>query len=250
MAERTAMPPTGPPVGPSGGGTSGPARRLAGTVDDPPGSPPARRLRRPGWLNLRLVLGVLLVLGSVLLGARTLAAADSSVRVWAVTGDLAAGTTLTSADVSVARVRLFSDADRYLRTTTSPAGHTLNRDVGAGELLPRSALTTQPEGRLISLPVPVLHAPEGLRRGQRVDVFATSKPVGGTGPARTERVLAGVPIQAVRAPRGGLAGGSTEYAVIVRVTPADVEAVIRAIRTAEIDVAVVTGGEAAGSVPR
>ena len=35
----------------------------------PPGSAP-RRVRPPRWLDLRLVLGVLLVLGSVLAGAR------------------------------------------------------------------------------------------------------------------------------------------------------------------------------------
>ena len=35
----------------------------------PPGPTP-RRVRPPRWLDLRLVLGVLLVLGSVLLGAR------------------------------------------------------------------------------------------------------------------------------------------------------------------------------------
>src|SRR3712207_7134950 len=49
--------------------------------------PSPRRVRPPRWLDLRLVLGVLLVLGSVLLGARVVGAADATVPVWAVAGD-------------------------------------------------------------------------------------------------------------------------------------------------------------------
>jgi hypothetical protein len=207
---------------------------------DPLGSPPARRLRQPSWLDLRLVLGVLLVLVSVVLGTRIVAAADSSTRVWAVTGDLAGGTTLTSADVRVVRIRLFDNAGRYLATTTSPAGRMLARPLGEGELLPRAALTDQSSGRLLSLPVSSLHAPDFLRRGQRIDVYATTKGGGSTQPSRTERVLSGVPVQAVRAPHPGLTGG-TEYAVLIVVPPEDVARVVAALRTAEIDVTVVTG---------
>src|SRR3954449_3519595 len=68
--------------------------------------PVPRRVRPPRWLDLRLVLGVLLVLGSVLLGARVVGAADATVPVWAVTGDLAAGTHLVAADLRAVDVRL------------------------------------------------------------------------------------------------------------------------------------------------
>ena len=44
--------------------------------------PAPRRVRPPRWLDLRLVLGVLLVLASVLLGARIVSAADVTVPVW------------------------------------------------------------------------------------------------------------------------------------------------------------------------
>ena len=66
--------------------TAGPVGRRAA------GGPTPRRVRPPRWLDLRLVLGVLLVLGSVLLGARVVGAADATVPVWAAAGDLAAGT--------------------------------------------------------------------------------------------------------------------------------------------------------------
>lgn len=215
----------------------------------PIASPPARRLRTSGWLNLRLVLGVVLVLVSVLLGARVIGAADSSVLVWSMRQDIAAGTTLTADDLSPARVRLWSDADRYLRTGTSPIGRTLTRAIGAGELLPRAALTAGAPGRLVSLPVPSLHAPDSLRRGQLVDVFATAKSASAVASNGTVRVLAGAPVQSVLAPRGGLVGGGTDIAVMVSVPPDQVSAIVAALRTADIDVTIVTGGDPASRTP-
>ena len=53
--------------------------------------PRATRSRPPGWRNPRLLLGIVLVAGSVVLGARLLAAADDTVAVWAVSADLPDG---------------------------------------------------------------------------------------------------------------------------------------------------------------
>src|SRR3954471_7193921 len=111
----------------------------AGRTEAAPGPVP-RRVRPPRWLDLRLVLGVLLVLGSVLLGARVVFAADATVPVWAAAGDLAAGTVLTADDLVAVDVRLDDAADAYLATTATPGGRTLSRAVSAGELLPRSTL--------------------------------------------------------------------------------------------------------------
>jgi len=227
MAERTTHP-SGPAAGPL-------AVTAAGA------SPPARRIRQTSWLDLRVIVGIVLVLVSVVLGARVVSAADASVQVWAVSRDLAAGTTLAGDDLRPVRVRLLSDADRYVRATAALTGRTLTRPVGAGELLPRAALTSAPAGRVISLPVPLLHAPDSLRRGQLIDVFATTKSTTGNATSTTERVLAGVPVQAVRLPRSGLSGSGAEYAVLIRVPVESVKRVVAAIRTAEIDIVVVTG---------
>src|SRR3569833_1239839 len=67
------------------------AAPAAGRTDAPPGGPAPRRVRPPRWLDLRLVLGVLLVLGSVLVGARVVGAAVVSVSVLAVSGFLVVG---------------------------------------------------------------------------------------------------------------------------------------------------------------
>src|SRR5215217_795400 len=59
-------------------------RRGSVTVTDLP-SPKASRLPRARWLDTRLLLGVLLVLLAVVLGAKVLADVDERVEVWSVT---------------------------------------------------------------------------------------------------------------------------------------------------------------------
>lgn len=204
-----------------------------------PPSPPARRAKAPSWLDLRLALGVLLVLVSVVLGARVVSAADHSVQIWGMRSSLAAGTTLTSDDVRPVKVRLYGDADRYLQAAQQPVGHTLNRAVSSGELLPAGALGATPSGQLVSLPVSALHAPSSLAHGQRVDVFATDSRSGGA-PGQTVRVLSGVTVQSVLRPGGGIGGGN-QLAVLVRVHPADVATVLAAANGASLDVTVVLG---------
>jgi hypothetical protein len=210
-------------------------------------------------LDLRLVLGVLLVLVCVLVGARAMAAADSSVRVWAIKSDLAAGTVLGRDDLRPVRVRLFDNAARYLATSRSPAGQTLTRDLGADELLPRDAVTAKPCGSLVSVPVAAQHVPGTIVKGQRIDVFATPKGAQG---GKTEQVLRAVPVQSAQRPKGGLVSATSEWSIIVRVPSGEASAVVRAVRTADIDVAVVTepvsgrddacggpGGPAPGGTP-
>lgn len=212
-----------------------------------PASPPADRQHLPSWLDLRLVLGVLLVLVSVLVGARVVASADRSVRVWAVRADLSAGTTLAAGDVGLVRVRLFADADRYLAAGRSPAGLTLTRDLSSGELLPRGAVTPQAVGSVLSVPVTLQHVPQSLRAGQRIDVYVTTK--AGTDLPRTELVLAGVPVQQVLRPSGGLLSSTAQVAVIVRVPPAQAPATVRAIRAGDVDITVVEGPVEGGPSP-
>ena len=67
--------------------------------------PRATRSRRPGWRNPRLLLGVVLVAGSVVLGARVLAAADDTVGVWAVSRSLPAGAAVEDGDLERRQVR-------------------------------------------------------------------------------------------------------------------------------------------------
>jgi hypothetical protein len=104
--------------------------------------------------------------------------------------------------------------------------------VGRDELLPREAIGAQSCGDRVSIPVAIQHVPGTVAAGQRIDVYATVK--GG----QTERVLHAVPVQAVQRSRSALSA-SSEWAVVVRVPPAAATAVVRAVRTAELDLIVV-----------
>ena len=104
---------------------------------------PAQRVRRPGWRDPRLWVGVVLVAGSVVAGSRLLAAADDTVQVWAASSDLGAGARLTEEDLVAARVRFADEstlAGYFTVDDELPADLELVHGVRAGELLPRAAV--------------------------------------------------------------------------------------------------------------
>jgi hypothetical protein len=188
-----------------GATTPGPAAHV-------PGSAP-RRVRPPRWLDLRLVLGVLLVLGSVLLGARVVAAADATVPVWSAAGDLAAGTVLTAGDLVAVDVRLDDVAG-----ATRPDGRTLARAVRSGELLPRTALEEPAELVQLALPVQAGYVPPGLDRGQVVDVYAVADPAAGAtgaGDVSVALVVAAAPVQAISGRTEGVLSTATTTVQVV-----------------------------------
>jgi hypothetical protein len=189
-------------------------------------------VRAPRWLDLRLVLGVLLVLGSVLLGARVVAAADATVPVWAVAADLAAGSELSAADLVAVDVRLDETADAYVSTRTRPEGWVLGRAVRAGELLPRSAVE-EPSGDVhLALPVQSGYVPPDLERGQLVDVYAVADPaVGAAAPdgEAVSLVVSHAPVQAISGrPEGVLSATTTTVQVVIAVPSADAPDVLAA----------------------
>ncbi len=137
--------------------------------------PPAVRSSSPGWRDPRLWIGIAIVAASVLVGARVLAAADDTVQVWAAAADVGAGEQLTGDDLVAQRVR-FADADdldRYFTVDDDlPDDLTVLRGLGAGELLPRSAIGDDDAADTvtISLAVPPQYVPSGVGPGSVVDV--------------------------------------------------------------------------------
>ena len=218
----------------------------------PPGPAP-RRVRPPRWLDLRLVLGLLLVLGSVLLGARVVGAADATVPVWAAQGDLAAGTVLTDEDLAVVDVRLDAAAASYLSATVRPQGRTLARAVGEGELLPRAAIEASTELVQVALPVQAGWVPPGLRRGQLVDVYAVADPAAGavgTADGSVNLVVGNAPVQAVSgAADGVLSTPTTAVQVVVSVPAEDAPGVFAAVGGRPLVVVVHEGAAEEDSPP-
>jgi hypothetical protein len=183
-------------------------------------APRATRSRRPGWRNPRLLLGLLLVAGSVVLGARLLAAADDTVAVWAVGRDLPAGAALDQVDLQREQIR-FPDtetADRYLAAGDElPADASLNRPISAGELLPRAAFAEKSGADLVEVPISVLSddLPATVTQGSVVDVWVAPK-VSAVGQPRVKAVpvLTDVVVVAVPHTNEGLAPQTTRQVIV------------------------------------
>lgn len=200
-----------PPVNPADTGPGG-----------VPASPAPRRTRRPRWLDLRLVLGVALVLGSVLLGAVVVSRAEASTAVWSVRHDLAAGAVLAAGDLEPVDVRLGDAADRYVGTDRAVVGSRLASDVGAGQLLPRAALGGNGTGQVtVSIPFATSDAP-AIERGDRITVWLS------TPTCASVVLLSGVGVQDVGAPGSGLSA-TDGLDVVVTVSPELADRVVSAL---------------------
>lgn len=142
-----------------------------------PVSPPANRLRRARWRDPRLWLGTLLVLTAVVVGAKVLAAADNTVPVWSLDHAASAGMAITQDDLRVTQVHFTGSGSEelyWLGGDALPSPAYLTRDVGPGELLARSALSTDSTTVPHQLPLAVAAAgaPSDLVPGDHVEVWA------------------------------------------------------------------------------
>ena len=142
--------------------------------------PTPRRVRPPRWLDLRLVLGVLLVLGSVLLGARVVGAADATVPVWAAAGDLAAGTELTRGRPACRSTSGWTTPPTpTCPRAPAPRAHAVPRRAGRRAAAAVGAGRRPPSSCSWRCPVQAGYVPPGLERGQLVDVYAVADPAAG-----------------------------------------------------------------------
>lgn len=205
-------------------------------------SVPARRLRRPSWRDPRLLVGLVLVLGSTVLGGVLVAGADDTVPVLAAGETLVRGDSLAQAELQVVRVRLDGVDSSYV-----PAGEALPGDavalrtVPAGELVPASAVGTSAEleSRPVALPWQGPR-PESLVRGSTVDVWVA--PREGTSAFGEPRlVVAGADVFAVVEGSSGL-GQSGGVQVQVMLEPDGVQQMLAALAAEDrVDLVLVPG---------
>ena len=205
---------------------------------------PAARLHLPSWRDGRLLLGVALLLASVAVGARVVAAADDTVPVYAARDVLPTGSPLTPDRLVVARVHLSGTDARYLDARRPPpADGILLRGVGRGELVPTSAvgsaalLSTRP----VSVPLDGA-VPEGLVAGGLVDVWASPRrrETGTAAAFGTPRLLAQqVEVFHVTEPGDGLSvGRQSAVELLLRQTelPLVLDALANGARTSVVPV--------------
>lgn len=205
-------------------------------------SPSPRRIAKPSWLDLRLVLGVALVLGAVLIGAAVFARANHRYPIVVATRDLAVGKVLGPGDLTVAQVQLPpGGGDVYLSQVTAGIGKQLRRPVGAGELLPAAAVHSAPARTTVTVPFAAGTAPQ-LRAGQRVEIWLS------TPTCASVVVLPAVTVQDVQPDTGGsFTSGAGGQDVVISVNPVLADRVIAslAIDQAQLRAGVLVGDAAA-----
>ena len=203
-------------------------------------SPEARRIATPRWLDLRLVLGVVLVIAAVLIGATVVSRAGDTHPIVAARHDLAAGTVLRTADLTTVDVQLPKDGKGvYLGTVRDAVGKKLDRAVTAGELLPSAAVASVGAGATVTVPFVAGAAPD-LRTGQRIKVWVSSAS------CASVVLLSDVTVQSVRRGNGSLSSTSDGQDVVIAVDPDQADRVIAALA---IEGAQIRAGVLVGSAP-
>lgn len=182
-------------------------------------TPPATRASSSSWRDPRLVLGVALVAGCVLVGSRLLAGADDTTAVWRLRHDVPAGAPLSGSDLVPARVHFDDGAGQhYLSAGTGlTEGATAAHDLAAGDLLPRSALADGDRPALVEVPLSVApdDLPAGVGRGATVDVWVLPDTPAGSGDrARARLALDDVLVVAVPPPSDRLAPRTTQQVIV------------------------------------
>jgi hypothetical protein len=207
-------------------------------------SPDPRRIATPSWFDLRLVLGVVLVLASVLIGASVVSRASDTDGVVVATHDLSAGTILRGADVRVVQVQLPHEGRAaYLADPDDAVGRTLDRAVERGSLLPGAAVTEAPPRTTLTVPFTAGTAP-ALHAGQRIEIWLS------TPRCAFVVLLPEVTVQSVRAgDSGSFSDAGSGQNVVISVEPQLAPRVVSAqsIEDARLSAGVLVGGRASGA---
>ncbi len=212
------------------------------------GAPVPRRTRRPRWLDVRVIGGLVLVIAAVVVGARVVGASSHTSPVWAATKDLAAGTVITATDLVAVDVNLADTATQYVAADTGTGavvGASLEVPVKAGELVPVSAVQATKPGRVVVIGVAPDRMPPGVGHGSVIDLYLTRGGATSASPAKTDQIAAGITVQSVTAPAsGGLSGAtSSRYQIAVLVSASTADALVKTLPEGDAIVVLVTGSK-------
>jgi hypothetical protein len=187
------------------------------------------------------VVGVVLVLLSVVIGAKVVAASGDYDQIWAASRDLAPGTTLTKGDLVVVKVRFHDHGSGYYAASGNAlVGRTTTSPLSAGQLIPVAAVPAKAPTptRMVTVPVAKLHMPHGSDlQGTQVDLYVTKSAAGEgqgqQGSSGPELVLANVTVADTI--NDSSLGGSSGSGVVLEVPVAYVAAVVGAVEAGSID---------------
>jgi SAF domain len=207
-------------------------------------SPRPRRLATPSWFDLRLVLGVLLVLAAVAAGALLVSRASRTHPVLSASRALGAGTVLQASDLRTVQVQV-PQAGAYVTNVDAVRGKQLTIGIAKGELVRVDALIPVPAHTTLTVPLAAGAAPP-LRTGERIEVWLS------TDSCPAVVLLPDVTVQSVRAgdeSTFGAASGAQD--VVINVDPELANRVVAALNIdqAHIRAGVLTGSPAPAPAP-
>ncbi len=214
------------------------ARRGEQTVTS---SAPVMRLRRPRWRDPRLLVGIVLVLASVLLGALLVGRLSATTTVLVAASPIVPGDVIAEADLTEVELRLGEQEELYVGTLSAvPEGAVATTTIRSGELLPRSAVGQPADVPLRPVVIPVDRTvAESVTPGAQVELWHTADESADGAPGQA-RLL--VEEAVVRRIDEGSSLGMRSMAVEVLVPVGDVAAVLEVLAQDErLDVIGVPG---------
>jgi hypothetical protein len=176
---------------------------------------------------IQLLLSAVVIAGSVV-GAWFVIESSKITEVYLVTkSDLASGTALSEENLEKADLALFARGGQYLKEGELPLGSYLARTISAGEVVPKSAVTTQALDDFSNIVLtPSVEISSAITPGTKVSVWAS--------PALDyqsfgEPAIAALDVEVVQVkePEGSFA--SAAKAVEIRVPITSIQSILRAI---------------------
>ncbi|MFC5296136.1 SAF domain-containing protein [Brachybacterium tyrofermentans] len=205
------------------------------------GAAPVMRLRRPRWKDPRLIVGIVLVVASVLMGALLVSRLAETTPVLVARSPIVPGDVIGPENLATVEMRLGEQDGLYVGSLDAvPSGAVATRTVQAGELIPLSAVGQASDVPLRPIVIPVdATVAESVAPGATVELWHTS-PEADDGTSADAELLVSAGI--VRNIDEGSSLGMRSMAVEVLVPQADLPAVLKVLsRDERLDVIGVPG---------
>ena len=190
----------------------------------------AGRLRRPGWREPRLLVGLGLVVVAIAATTATVTYGDATESFAVADRDLEVGQTVTAEDLRTVDLRLESTGEQYVAGAQQlHEGSVVLQRVPEGQLIPTESLGRQEDidRRPIGIPL-ATPLPSGTEPGDHVDIWASQRDRTGGQWDEPVQILEGAELAGVEESGGGLAADDDATAQVL-VDSADVEAVVGAL---------------------
>ena len=126
---------------------------------------------------LKTILGGCLIAASFISALVISNSSSRMITVWSAAVDLDKGEVITAEDVVISKVLLPGNAGNYIDGQVSIIGSSVVRAIGADELIPAYALSSQVDEQLQQVPIAIAFSqvPKDIGSGQRVDIYGITK---------------------------------------------------------------------------